>query len=118
MSRQLNCADDRLVGDPTGPPKPKKAKPTVQADSDAITITIPSLPGKELLLGPVRHRLCEPIFNGLRPGGDTVWEGMGRAVDGLALSQAERMAIWEGVGVVGSLARIKCGSRSVVGLTL
>jgi hypothetical protein len=37
-----------------------------------------------------------------------VWEGMGRAVESASLSVGERMAVWEAVGVVGEVARIKC----------
>lgn len=60
-------------------------------------------------MGQVRHRLCEPLLKGTeRSGGDTVWEGMGRAVRGPTMSPGDRMAVWEGVGIVGELARIKC----------
>lgn len=91
----------------------KAAADAVAAESepvqaDVITVTIPSLPGKEISLGPVRHRLCEPLLKGKTPGGDTVWEGMGRAVESASLSVGERMAVWEAVGVVGEVARIKC----------
>jgi actin-related protein 9 len=80
------------------------------AQADVITITIPSLPDKEIALGPVRHRLCEPLLKGKQAGGETVWEGIGRAVESASLSVLEKMAIWEGIGVVGELARVKCGS--------
>lgn len=60
-------------------------------------------------MGQVRHRLCEPLLKGTeRGGGDTVWEGMGRAVGGATMSSGDKMAVWEGVGVIGELARIKC----------
>lgn len=57
---------------------------------------------KEVKLGGVKNRLCEPLFMGMN-GGESVWEAMGRAVEGLG---AEGLQIWEAVGVVGDLARI------------
>ena len=85
------------------------------AQADIISINIPSLPEKEIVVGQVRHRLCEPLLKGTeRSGGDTVWEGMGRAVGGPTMSPGDRMAVWEGVGVVGELARIKCGYRTTL----
>ncbi|WVQ99706.1 hypothetical protein IAU59_006847 [Kwoniella sp. CBS 9459] len=77
------------------------------APVDAIVINIPSLPGKEIQLGPIRHRLCEPLFNGKVPGGDTVWEGVGRALENASLSLGEKLSLWENVGVVGQMARVK-----------
>ncbi|KAK6909760.1 hypothetical protein I203_103782 [Kwoniella mangroviensis CBS 8507] len=81
---------------------------------DAIVINIPSLPGKEIQLGPVRHRLCEPLLLGKVKGGDTVWEGVGRAIDNASLSLGERLGLWESVGVVGELARIKSFSPALI----
>ncbi|WVR06768.1 hypothetical protein IAU60_003803 [Kwoniella sp. DSM 27419] len=81
---------------------------------DAIVVNIPSLPGKEVQLGPVRHRLCEPLLFGKVSGGDTVWEGVGRAVDNASLSLAERMSVWDGIGVVGELARFKSFAPALV----
>lgn len=78
------------------------------AAADIISITIPSLPGKEVTIGPVRHRLCEPLLRGKTRGGETVWEGMGRALDGATVSVAERMLAWEAVGVIGEVSSIKC----------
>ncbi|WVF71159.1 hypothetical protein IAT40_005957 [Kwoniella sp. CBS 6097] len=77
------------------------------APIDAIVINIPSLPGKEIQLGPVRHRLCEPLFIGKVAGGDTVWEGVGRALENASLSLGEKLGLWENVGVVGQMARVK-----------
>lgn len=79
------------------------------AQADVITINIPSLPEKEITVGPIRHRLCEPLLRGnRRSGGDTVSEAMGRAVSGATMSIGDRMTVWEGLGIVGELARIKC----------
>lgn len=82
------------------------AEAAVQAD--IITLSIPSLPAKEIALGPVRHRLLEPVLAGKVQGGESVWEGMGRAIESSSLNSAERMAIWDGVGVIGEVARIRC----------
>ncbi|WVW84200.1 hypothetical protein I302_106230 [Kwoniella bestiolae CBS 10118] len=81
---------------------------------DAIVINIPSLPGKEIQLGPVRHRLCEPLLLGKEKGGDTIWEGVGRAIDSASLSLGEKLSLWESVGVVGELARIKSFSPALI----
>ena len=81
------------------------AEAAVQAD--VIALGIPSLPIKEIALGPVRHRLLEPLLVGKGRGGESVWEGMGRAMESPSLNSSERMAIWEGVGVVGEIARIR-----------
>lgn len=80
---------------------------------DAIVVTIPSLPGKEIQLGPVRHRICEPLFKGKSAGGDTLHEAVGRAVENASLSIGEKLAIWEGIGVIGEVAKIKC-KRSLI----
>ncbi|OCF30710.1 RNA polymerase II transcription factor [Kwoniella heveanensis CBS 569] len=77
------------------------------APIDAIVINVPSLPSKEIQLGPVRHRLCEPLFNGKEAGGDTIWEGVGRALENASLSLGEKLSLWENVGVVGQVARVK-----------
>lgn len=82
-------------------------KAVAVAAADIITFSIPSYPDKEVNLGPVRHRLAEPLFKGVG-GGDTVWEGMGRAVESEGLSTGERVAVWEAVGVTGEIARFKC----------
>ncbi|WWC61897.1 uncharacterized protein I303_104483 [Kwoniella dejecticola CBS 10117] len=81
---------------------------------DAIVINIPSLPGKEIQLGPVRHRLCETLLFGKEPGGDTVWEGVGRALENASLSLGEKLSLWDGVGVVGEIARIKSFSPALI----
>jgi actin-related protein 9 len=94
------------------------AAATAQAEADVIIINIPSFPEKDIAVGPVRHRLCEPLFKGNgRSGGDSVWEAMGRAVDGPTMSPADKMSVWEGVGVVGELAKIKCESSLCVSNT-
>ena len=82
------------------------------AQADFISLTIPSLLEKEIPLGPVRHRLLEPLLVGKGVGRESVWEGMGRAVESSPLSYVERIAIWEGIGVVGEAARIKCEALS------
>ncbi|WWC89023.1 uncharacterized protein L201_003941 [Kwoniella dendrophila CBS 6074] len=81
---------------------------------DTITITIPSLPGKEIQLGPVRHRLCEPLLLGKEPGGDTVWEAVGRSIDNASLSLGEKLSLWDGIGVVGELSRIRSFSPALI----
>lgn len=78
------------------------------AAADLIVCKIPSLPEKQIELGVVRNRLVEPLFKGIAAGGDTVWEGVGRAVEHPSLSLETRLAIWEGFGVVGDLAKIRC----------
>ncbi|WWD17038.1 hypothetical protein CI109_101475 [Kwoniella shandongensis] len=119
----------KLVGDNAPPPaahshKSKKQQAQAQAAAvksaadaaaaDTIVINIPSLPEKEISLGPVRHRLCDPLLFGKTPGGDTVWEAVGRAVENASLSVNERLGLWEGVGVVGELARIKSFAPALV----
>jgi actin-related protein 9 len=68
------------------------------------------LPDREVTVGQVRHRLCEPLLRGKQGTGDTVWEGMGRAISNATMSPGEKIAVWDGVVVVGELARIKCES--------
>ncbi|WWC69925.1 uncharacterized protein I206_103869 [Kwoniella pini CBS 10737] len=80
---------------------------------DVIVINVPSLPGKEIQLGPVRHRLCEPLLLGKETGGDTIWEGVGRAIESASLSLGEKLSLWDGVGIVGELARIKSFSPAL-----
>ncbi|GMK55218.1 hypothetical protein CspeluHIS016_0202740 [Cutaneotrichosporon spelunceum] len=75
--------------------------------ADIITVTIPSLPEKEIVVGQVRHRLAEPLLQGKARGGDTVWEAIGRAVENSALNGYERVAVWEGLAIVGDMARFK-----------
>ena len=75
--------------------------------TDVISITIPTFPEKSISLGPVRHRFCEPLLRS-EDGSETLWEGIGRAVQGPSLSMAERVSVWEGVGMVGDMARIGC----------
>ncbi|KAK4685022.1 actin-related protein 9, partial [Tremellales sp. Uapishka_1] len=82
--------------------------------ADVISINIPSFPEKEINLGPVRHRLAEPLLRGKTTGSETVWEAMGRAVESPSLGLAERMAIWEGVGIVGDLVRFKSLPRALI----
>lgn len=80
------------------------------AAADVIVVTIPSLPEKEITVGAVRHRLAEPLLKGKTPGGDTVWEAVGRAMESSALNPAERMLAWESMAVIGDMARFKCTS--------
>lgn len=77
------------------------------AAGDIIVFSIASFPDKEITLGPVRHRLAEPLFKGVA-GGDTIWEGMGRAVESEGLSTIERVSVWEGVAVTGEMAKFRC----------
>lgn len=79
------------------------------AAADVIMVTIPSLPEKEIPVGPVRHRLCEPLLMGKTRGGDTVWEALGRAVESSSLNINERLQIWDAIAVTGDMARFKCG---------
>ena len=76
--------------------------------ADVIAVTIPSLPEKEINVGPVRHRICEPLLAGKTPGGDTVWEALGRAVENASLTVPERLFIWDSIAVIGDIARFKC----------
>jgi len=125
--RVVEVADDRLVGDAPAAAASHKKKSTAAAAAtaaankaaadavaaaaaDVITINIPSLPEKEVTVGQVRHRLCEPLLRGKGGSGDTVWEGMGRAMSNATMSPADKMAVWDGVVVVGETARIKCES--------
>lgn len=73
--------------------------------ADVIVITIPSFPEKEITLGQVRHRIADPLLKGIN---ETLPEAMGRAVASEGLSVGERMAVWEGVAVVGEMAKFKC----------
>ena len=75
------------------------------AAADVIVLTIPSFPDKEISLGQVRHRLGEPLFDRV---GESVQEAVARAASSGVLSIGEKMAVWEGLGVVGELARFKC----------
>lgn len=87
--------------------------------ADVVLLKIPSLPEKEIPLGSVRHQLCEPLFAG-RGTGESLWEGVGRALEGPSLSLAEKSAVLDAVGVVGEVARIpcKCGTYDFDHLTL
>lgn len=84
-----------------------KAKADAEAAeaADVITVTIPSLPEKEIVVGSVRHRLAEPLLLGKTPTGDNIWETIGRAVGSSSLNVSERIAIWDGVAVIGDMAR-------------
>jgi actin-related protein 9 len=121
----VSSANGRLVGDAPAAAASHKKKSTAAAAAtaaankaaadavaaaaaDVIAINIPSLPEKEVTVGQVRHRLCEPLLRGKGGSGDTVWEGMGRAISNATMSPADKMAVWEGVVVVGETARIKC----------
>jgi hypothetical protein len=75
--------------------------------ADVIIVTIPSLPGKEIAVGALRHRICEPLLKGKTPGGDTVWEALGRAVEGASLTIPERLLSWDSIAVIGDMARFK-----------
>lgn len=75
--------------------------------ADVITVTIPSLPEKEIIVGSVRHRLAEPLLFGTKKGGDTVWEAVGRAIEHEGLNTWERLTIWDAIGVIGNMARFK-----------
>lgn len=87
-----------------------KAKADAEAAeaADVITVTIPSLPGKEIVVGSIRHRIAEPLLLGKSSTGDTVWEAVGRAVNSPSLSISERLEIWNGVAVIGDMARFQC----------
>lgn len=78
------------------------------AAADVIVCKIPSIPEKQVELGTVRNKLVEPLFRGSHPGGDTVWEGVGRVVDHSSLGPDLRLAVWDGFSVIGDLARIRC----------
>ncbi|WVQ77823.1 hypothetical protein IAR50_007514 [Cryptococcus sp. DSM 104548] len=82
--------------------------------SDLIVVTIPSLPEKEIQLGPVRHRLCEPLLRGKTVGGDTVWEAVGRAIESASLSLGEKLAVWDGIAMIGETAKIQSFSPALV----
>lgn len=127
--RYRPVTDIRLVGEPGAATNPshkskkqlaaQQAKASAAAaaaaeaaaqavEADVITLNIPSLPEKEINVGAIRHRLCEPLFQGITPGGDTVWEAVGRAVGHSSLTTTERLALWDAVGVIGDVTRIKC----------
>ena len=111
---------DRLVGDSVAVPasashKSKKqqvaaaakaaadaaALEVATAQADFITLAIPSLLNKEINLGSIRHRILQPLLKGKKSGEESICEGIIRAVGGSSLSIGERMALWEGVGVIG-----------------
>jgi hypothetical protein len=71
------------------------------------------MPDKEISLGPVRHRLCEPLFKGKGKGGESIWEGVGRAVESGTLRDWEKKAVWEGIGIVGELAKFRCEYKTL-----
>lgn len=75
------------------------------AAADVIVFSIPSFPEKEITLGQVRHRLLEPLFH---RAGESVQEAVARAAANVSLSVSERVGVWEGLGVVGEIARFKC----------
>jgi actin-related protein 9 len=78
--------------------------------ADVIVCKIPSLPDKQIELGTVRHRLVEPLFRGVEPGGDTVWEAVGRAIEHSTIGYETRVAVLESIGIIGDLARLRCKS--------
>ncbi|ORX35635.1 RNA polymerase II transcription factor [Kockovaella imperatae] len=97
----------KLVGDAAPAPQPKKKAPAPTAGAtDTISISIPSFAEKTITIGPIRHKLCEPLLRGIN-GQESLWEAVGRAVESPGLIPAERMAIWDGIGVVGEMAKIK-----------
>ncbi|ORY26139.1 putative RNA polymerase II transcription factor [Naematelia encephala] len=96
----------RLVGD-TAPKKKTKA-PEVAADVVAIT-----LPSRQVQVGPVRHRLCEPLLEG-KAGGESVAEGMARALDSPTISLSERLAVYEGVAVIGDIAKVRSFGQALM----
>lgn len=87
------------------------------AATDNIVFSIPSFPDKEITLGPVRHKLAEPLFRGVG-GGDTVMEGVGRALASEGLSTGERVAVWEGVAATGEIAKFRCKSSPLLYVSL
>ena len=100
------------MGDVAAPP-PTHKKKTAQsaaaaaAAADVISISIPAFSDKSITVGPVRHKLCNPLLKGL-DGQESLWEGIGRAIESPSLTAPERMAAWDGIGVVGEIARISC----------
>lgn len=100
----------------------KKRAAAAAADGAAAEadIALVEFEGREIYVGRARHRFCEPLFNpsvlkGI-PGIEaeqvhetmTVAEGVERAIG--SVIGPERLALWEGVVVVGEMARIKSES--------
>lgn len=69
-----------------------------------------SVRGRDVGIGPIRHRACEPLyraFDSLPYGnGRTVQEGMASAAG--AIDVRDRQSVWDGVVFTGDLAKIPC----------
>lgn len=50
------------------------------------------------------------MFNGKFVGGDILYEVVGRVVENVSFSIGEKFVVWEGVGVIGEVVKIKCKS--------
>ncbi|KAL7409907.1 actin-domain-containing protein [Mrakia frigida] len=86
------------------------------ADADVVLI---EFEGREFYLGRVRNKFCEPLFEPMLFAGlEGGLEGLGKPSEMVAVQEAvqssigtvfgrEKLALWEGVVVVGELARIK-----------
>lgn len=86
------------------------------ADADVVLI---EFEGREFYLGRVRNKFCEPLFEPMLLAGlEGGLEGLGKPSEMVAVQEAvqssigtvfgrEKLALWEGVVVVGELARIK-----------
>ncbi|KAL7418579.1 Actin-like protein arp9 [Cryptotrichosporon argae] len=113
----------KLVGDAVPQPqtKSKKVSATARAAAaaadaaaaDIVAVTVPSL-GKEVNVGRVRHRLLDPLLKGIGAGGDTVWEGVGRAVDHPCLSVPEKISVYDAIAVTGELAHIRSFQTALI----
>ena len=90
------------------------------ADADVVLV---EFEGREFYLGRVRNKFCEPLFEPTLLAGLEGLEGLEKPSEMVAVQEAvqssigtvfgrEKLALWEGVVVVGELARIKSESRS------
>jgi hypothetical protein len=69
-------------------------------------VNIPSLGGKEIVVGPIRHRSCEPLVVPSEKGGRTVQEGIAMAMMGV--EGIYRQQVLDGVVFCGEMAEIHC----------
>lgn len=69
-------------------------------------MAIPSLGGKEIVVGPIRHRACEPLVIPSEEGGRTVQEDMAMAMMGV--EGIYRQQVLDGVVFCGEMAEIPC----------
>jgi actin-related protein 9 len=76
---------------------------------DLVTCKIPALGDRQITVGPIRHRACEPLMVGKPEGGRTIPEAMAMAAE--SVEAVNRQQVWDGLVFCGELAEIPCECR-------